>query len=127
MSKPTVYIASPYTKGDVAVNVRFQCEIFDQLLSDGRVLPIAPLWSHFQHTLFPRNYQDWIKYDLEMLRLYDVCLRLEARHEKIDYTNNLSSGADGEVEAFKQMNKPVFYSIDELYEWVDKNKKNLKI
>ena len=121
--KPTVYIASPYTKGDVAANVRFQCEIFDLLLADKKVLPVAPLWSHFQHTLFPRPYQEWINYDLEMLKLYDCCLRLEAKCEAINYRNNLSTGADGEVAAFKQMNKPVFYSIEELYNWVEKLKK----
>ena len=66
MKKPIVYIASPYTKGDVAVNTYFQCEVFDKILSDGRSLPVAPLWSHFQHTVFPRPYEDWIRYDQEI-------------------------------------------------------------
>jgi hypothetical protein len=35
MSRPTVFIASPYTKGDVAMNTHFQCKIFDQLLRGG--------------------------------------------------------------------------------------------
>ena len=69
MSKPTVYIASPYTKGDPAINAHFQCKIFDQLLGDGKVLPVAPLWSYFQHILFPRPYNDWIEYDQAMLDL----------------------------------------------------------
>lgn len=76
--KPTVYIASPYTGGDVAINTHYQCRIFDKLLDDGKVLPVAPLWSHFQHTAFPRKYQDWIDYDQAMLPLYDACLRLNA-------------------------------------------------
>jgi len=54
MKKLVIYIASPYTSGDVAMNTHFQCKVFDELLSDGRVIPIAPLWSHFQHTVFPR-------------------------------------------------------------------------
>ena len=37
MPKPVVYIASPYTKGDVAMNTHFQCKVFDRLLSDGKV------------------------------------------------------------------------------------------
>jgi hypothetical protein len=78
LDKPIVYVASSYTKGDVAVNVHFQCGIFDQLLTGGKVIPVVPLWSHFQHLLFPRPYQDWIDYDQALLKLYDCCPRLSA-------------------------------------------------
>lgn len=118
--KPTVFIASPYTKGDQAMNTHFQCLVFDKLLSDNIVLPIAPLWSHYQHTLFPRPYEDWIKYDQAMLRLYDCCLRLEANIPSVGYKMNESSGADAEVETFRKMNKPVFFSIEEVYTWANK-------
>ena len=117
--KPTVYIASPYTKGDVALNVRFQCEVFDRLLSEGHVLPVAPLWSHFQHTMFPRSYQEWINYDLSMLPLYDCCLRLDAIFPELGYRQGQSFGADQEVDCFTRLRKPVFYSIDALYAWVE--------
>lgn len=120
INKPTVYIASPYSKGDVAMNVHFQCKIFDQLLTDNKVLPVAPLWSHFQHLLFPRPYEDWINYDQEMLQLYDCCLRLEANLPKQNYTQDESTGADAEVSSFVRMKKPIFYSIDDLYAWADK-------
>ena len=119
MKKPIIYIASPYTNGDPAINVRFQCCIFDQLLSEGRVWPIAPLWTHFQHTLFPRPYKDWLEYDKAFLPLYDGCLRLNAEESALNYIEKESSGADGEVEAFKLIGKPVFYSIESLYEWVE--------
>lgn len=115
--KPVVYIASPYSKGDPAMNANFQCRIFDQLLTDGHVLPVAPLWSHFQHILFPRRYEDWIAYDQAMLRLYDCCLRLAADIPQLDYRQNESSGADAEVKTFEDQGKPVFYSISELYDW----------
>jgi hypothetical protein len=117
--KPIVYIASPYTKGDVAINTHFQCRIFDKLLSDGKVLPVAPLWSHFQHILFPRPYEDWIQYDQEMLTLYDCCLRLAAKAPERNYEQAESTGADAEVASFRNMEKPVFYSVDDLYAWVD--------
>lgn len=116
--KPTVYIASPYSSGDAAINTHFQCAVFDKLLNDGRVLPIAPLWSHFQHTVFPRPYQDWIKYDQELLHLYDCCLRLNAVNTRAGYERSESKGADGEVKAFQEMGKPVFTSIDDLMTWV---------
>ena len=117
--KPTVYIASPYSQGDVAINTHFQCKIFDQLLTDGLVLPVAPLWSHFQHLLFPRPYKDWIKYDQDMLHLYDCCLRLNAEFLTLDYIEIKSTGADAEAETFIKYSKPVFYSIEDLYKWVD--------
>jgi hypothetical protein len=119
VSKKIVYIASPYTKGDVAVNTRFQCEVFDRLLSDGRVLPVAPLWSHFQHLLFPRPYADWTQYDQDMLHLYDCCLRLSAVNDSMGYREERSTGADAEVATFQRMGKPIFYSIEDLYEWLD--------
>lgn len=119
MRKPTVFIASPYTKGDVAMNTHFQCKVFDQLIAGGKVLPVAPLWSHFQHTLFPRPYEEWIAYDQEMLALYDCCLRLTAEVPELGYSQNESKGADAEVKTFRDMGKPVFLSIEELYRWVD--------
>lgn len=117
-TKPTVFIASPYTQGDPAINTHFQCQVFDQLLSEGRVLPVAPLWTHFQHLLFPRPYQDWIAYDQAMLRLYDCCLRLNVECSAVGYSESKSSGADAEVETFRSLGKPVFFSIVSLYEWV---------
>jgi hypothetical protein len=119
MTKPTVYIASPYSRGDVVLNTHFQCKLFDQLLTDGKVLPVAPLWSHFQHLMFPRPYDDWIRYDQEMLRLYDCCLRLTANIPQQSYSESQSTGADAEVDSFLKMGKPVFRSIEDLYAWVD--------
>ena len=99
-----VYVASPYTLGDVAVNVKKQIDAVDELMNKG-FAPFAPLYSHFQHMVHPRPYQDWIKIDLEWVRVCDCVLRLEGE----------SSGADGEVKLAKELNIPVYYSFDELY------------
>src|SRR5678810_600261 len=107
--KPVIYIASPYTGGDVAMNTHFQCKVFDTLLSDGRVVPVAPLWSHFQHTVFPRPYQDWIAYDQSLLHLYDACLRLAVDLPDLDYKQGASAGADAEIATFRQLGRPIFY------------------
>jgi hypothetical protein len=117
-SKPLVFVASPYTKGDPAVNVHYQCEVFDRLLSDGVVLPLVPLWTHFQHTVFPRPYLDWVAYDQEILKVCDCCLRLTATSERLGYMVSESTGADAEVSAFRSLGRPVFFSIEELYLWV---------
>lgn len=119
--KPVVFIASPYTRGDPVINTHFQCEVFDRLLTDQLVLPVAPLWTHFQHLLFPRPYDDWIKYDQEMLYLYDCCLRLNSECKRTGYKESQSTGADAEVATFQKHGKPVFFSIDALYAWVREN------
>ncbi len=124
--KPIVYLASPYSKGDPAVNTHFQCRIFDQMMNDGKAWPVAPLWTHFQHTLFPRPYPDWISYDKAMLHLYDACVRLTAEAPHIGYSQRESSGADGEVDFFQKAGKPVFYSVEELYAWIDAGCPGLK-
>jgi hypothetical protein len=111
--RPWVYIASPYSKGDQAQNVRFQLEVWDRLFTLGFV-PIAPLWSHFQHLHQPRPYKDWTRYDNEIIVRCDACLRLDATSSETCYIQRESSGADAEVELFKKLGKPVFHSVDEL-------------
>lgn len=120
--KKIIYIASAYTKGDPAVNVHFQCQVFNELMNDGIVWPFIPLFSHFVHTVFPRPYKDWIEYDNAFLPLFDACLRLTATCESLPgYSISESSGADGEVQQFQKMGKPVFYSKEDLYNWIKEN------
>lgn len=98
-----VYIASPYTKGDIAVNVKTQIDCVDKLMDLG-FAPFAPLYSHFQHMVHPRPYEDWIKIDKEWVLACNCILRLPGE----------SSGADEEVILAKALDMPVFYDIDSL-------------
>lgn len=98
-----VYIASPYTIGDIAVNVKRQLDMADELMDLG-FAPFAPLYSHFQHMAHPRPYQDWIDIDLEWVAVCDCVLRLSGE----------SKGADGEVKFAEELGIPVFYSVIEL-------------
>lgn len=100
-----VYIASPYTLGDVAVNVKVQLDAVDELMDHG-FAPYAPLYSHFQHMAHPRPYTDWINIDLIWVETCDCILRLPG----------VSTGADGEVAHATKFGIPTFYSIKELYE-----------
>jgi len=104
MKKIKVYIASPYTLGDAAENVRAQIDAVDELMNMG-FMPFAPLYSHFQHMVHPRPYQDWIDIDLEWVEVCDCLLRLPGE----------SSGADDEVEFAELSHIPVYYSFEELY------------
>lgn len=100
-----VYIASPYTIGDVAQNVRLQIDTVNELMNNG-FAPFAPLYSHFQHMIHPRVYTDWLNIDFEWVKVCDCLLRLDGE----------SSGADKEVKVAQDANIPVFYSIKEMYE-----------
>lgn len=115
--KPLVYIASPYSFGDPGANTHFQCRVFDSLLSEGIVTPLAPLWTHFQHVVFPRTDQDWIEYDLEVMSRCDAVLRLEAiiEEDSYSYCQSESVGADNEVRVAEESGIPVFYSVTKLY------------
>ncbi len=104
-----VYIASPYTLGDVAVNVKLQIDTVNELMDEG-FAPFAPLYSHFQHMVHPRPYQDWIDICLEWVGVCDCLLRLGGE----------SKGAEGEIKLANELGLPIFYSTDELYMHYDK-------
>jgi hypothetical protein len=101
--KPVVYIASPYTKGDTAQNVRKPFLIAEELVDAG-YLPYPPLYTHFWHYLSPHDYDYWVALDLEWILHCDCILRLPGE----------SSGADNEIKFAQEHNIPVYYSITEL-------------
>lgn len=122
MSKPLVYVASPYTKGDPAINTYFQCKVFDLILTDQKVTPIVPLWSHLQAVVLPRPYDDWLNYDFELIARCDALLRLNAQVERpgiIEYEQTESKGADAECTLAAKLGLPVFNALTDLYEWTE--------
>lgn len=98
-----VYIASPYTKGDVAVNVKTQMDIANELIELGYA-PFVPLYSHFQHMAHPRPYEDWIALDLEWLKTCHALIRLPGE----------SLGADNEVKFAEELCLDVFDNVSEM-------------
>lgn len=104
--KIQVYIACPYTKGDVGANVhRANCEW--DLLFDLGLIPVNPLWNHYQHLRRPRPYQEWMDYDAELVRRCDALLRLCGE----------SPGSDCDVSLAQSLGKPVFTSREALAAW----------
>ncbi len=98
-----IYIAGPYTKGDVAINVRNAIEAANSL-ADAGFAPFIPHMSHFWHMLFPRLYEFWLDLDNQFLPVCDALLRLPGE----------SSGSDKEVALARSLNIPVHFSTDEL-------------
>ena len=100
-----VYIAGPYTKGDVALNVRNAFEVANRLADLG-FAPFVPHSTHFWHMLFPRPYEFWLNLDNQFLPCCEAVLRLPGD----------SSGADKEIALAMKLNIPVFTEVDKLVE-----------
>lgn len=96
-----VYVAGPYTKGDVAMNVRAAIEAADRILKAGHV-PFLPHLTHFWHLVCPGPYEQWIDFDLKWLPVCDALVRLPGE----------SRGADGEVAAAEELGLPVFHGLE---------------
>lgn len=97
-----VYVAGPYTKGDVAVNVRRNIEAADKLAHFGYV-PFVPLLTHFWHLICPHPYEFWCEQDNAWVEKCDCLVRLPGE----------SSGADKEVALAQSKDIPVFIVEDE--------------
>lgn len=93
-----VYIAGPYTKGDVAANV-YEAIKYAHLLADLGCYPFVPHLTHFWHLVFQRPYEYWLNLDNQFLPCCDVLLRIPGE----------SNGADKEVELANSLDIPVFY------------------
>ena len=106
MTKKKIYIAGPYSTGDVAINVRKAMDAWEELFNLGYA-PFIPHTSHFIHMVHEHPYLEWLDYDNEWVPVCNVLLRIPGK----------SSGADKEVELAKSLGIPVFYSIEELHKY----------
>ncbi len=102
-----IYIAGPYTQGDVAVNVRNAVLAANEVLDAGHT-PFVPHLTHLWHLITPRPYEDWLCLDIKWLKICDVVIRLPGE----------SAGADEEVAVAERLNIPVFGSVAEFLDFV---------
>lgn len=98
-----VYVAGPYSKGDVAVNVRTAIAAADALAAR-QFCPYLPHLTHFWHLVSPKPYEWWLEYDSIWLLQCDAVLRL----------SGASNGADQETKLAETAGIPVVHSIDAL-------------
>lgn len=105
-----LYIAGPYTKGDVAQNVAKAITVADHIMTRRpEVAVFVPHLTHFMHLMFPREYEFWLAYDIEWLSQCNALLRLEGE----------SAGADKEVEYATSIKIPVFLDIKTFIDFYD--------
>lgn len=102
-----IYIAGPYSKGDVAQNVKNALYAADALMDLGHT-PFVPHLCHYWHINSEKSEKVWLQYGLTFLSFCDALLRLPGE----------SKGADNEVaEAKTCLGIPVFYSLSEVSNW----------
>lgn len=98
-----VYVSGPYTAPtaeEVELNVMAAIDAANALLDLGCNVQVPHL-SHYLHRRKPRDYENWMRLDLDLLTLADVVLRLPG----------VSPGADREIARAVQLEKPVYYSV----------------
>lgn len=96
-----VYVAGPYSKGDVVLNVRNAVAAADSLLAAGHT-PFIPHLTHFWHLVSPKSYEEWLHYDFKWVECCDALVRLPGD----------SPGADREVAYSKSLGIPVYLGLD---------------
>lgn len=97
-----VYVAGPYTKGDVAVNVRKAILAGDALARLG-FAAFIPHLTHFWHLVCPHEITFWYAQDLHWLGKCDFVVRLSGE----------STGADNEIERARLLDIPVYIAEGE--------------
>lgn len=100
-----IYVAAPYTHGDVAANVATAMAAAHELLDRGTA-PYCPHLTHYLHLARQRPYDEWLALDLEWLACCDAVLRLSGH----------SPGADRECARAAELGIPVYHSLALLLE-----------
>lgn len=102
-----IYVAGPYTKGDVGVNVRNAIVAAQELLVAGHA-PYVPHLTHFWHLVEPGPYKQWLALDLKWLAVCDALVRLPGD----------SNGADLEMKQARKLGIRVYLGVKEFLETI---------
>lgn len=98
-----IYVAGPYTKGDVAVNVREAILAGEQLARMGHT-PFIPHLTHFWHLVQLHPVEFWYEQDLVWLRQCQALLRMPGE----------STGADREVYEAQKLGLRLYFTIENI-------------
>lgn len=100
-----VYVAGPYTKGDVVLNVQVAIHAGEELIKAGHI-PYIPHLTHLWHFVVPHPPEFWYEYDLYWLKKCDCLVRLPGE----------SKGADNEVIVAKESGLGIYDSVNQCIE-----------
>jgi hypothetical protein len=107
VSKPTVYLAGPYTNPDPVANTRAAILLGARLRDKYKCRVFVPHFSLFEHMLAPQPYERWLEIDLDWLPHCDVLYRMPGG----------SSGSDAEVAAARKAGIPVVFDEESFASW----------
>jgi hypothetical protein len=103
-----VYIAGPYTLGDVNENVANAIRAGQRVLEAGHT-PFIPHLNHFWHCIHPAPASQWLAWDNEWLVLCDALIRLPGK----------SVGSDAEVKLAKATGLAVYKGLADFLNYHD--------
>ena len=95
-----VYVAGPYSTGNLDHNLRTALKAAEALLKRGYA-PYVPHLNHLWQLAFPHSYETWLRLDMKFLHVCGAVWRLPGE----------SPGADREVRLAKLRRIPVCYSL----------------
>ena len=98
-----IYVAGPYTKGDVVENVHKAIMTGNNLRALGHT-PFIPHLTHFWHFIIQHDIEYWYAYDMEWLEQCEALFRIAGE----------SKGADLEVARARELGLPVYTSFLEI-------------
>ena len=101
-----VYIACPYTIGDVPTNIRNSMDAAERLRRLG-CIPVNPLLNAQHCTVHRLTYEEVMQWDLGLMRRCDVVVRLPGE----------SKGADRECQEAIRLGIPHFLGMDPFLDW----------
>lgn len=107
-----VYIAGPYTMGDVGANVHYAIRAAAAIRNMGHAV-YCPHLMHFWHMVDPRPYEDWLDHCLEFLAVCNVMVRLPGD----------SKGADVEEARARTLGIPIYKSVGEFVQAFGTNRR----
>jgi hypothetical protein len=92
------YVSCPYTLGNTCLNIRKAIQVANTLMVAGYA-PYVPVLNHLWDLITPKSYKEWLKLDLEWLKVCDLVIRVKGK----------SKGADLEVKTARKLKIPVKY------------------
>lgn len=106
--KIKIYVAGPYTKGNVEENVNKAIDLADKLSKIG-FMPFVPHLLHFWHLRHELTYDFCCELDNEYLLVCDALIRIPGE----------SAGSDAEEKLAYTNNIPVFYTIEDVKQYFE--------
>lgn len=108
----SVYIAGPYTSGNVNENVRIAVNTAEQVKSLGLV-PFVPHLYHLWDLINPHSYGYWM----------ELCLGWVPKCQAVFRIMGDSKGADQEVALAEKLGIPVVHYSSQLKDMLEKDEK----